>query len=186
VTTRAGSVGSRETDVHRSRSTGQSLVEFALVLPLFLVILIGMVDVGRSIWANNSVANAAREAARYAIVHGGTRSNPCPVGPPITTGPTSQQTIIPPASASCPYPSPSKEGIKEAARAYAIAAGFPVTVQVCYGSDCTGDTDITGATNARGTPVTVTVSGQVPMIVPRLVGITQINVDATSTMLVSH
>lgn len=184
MTTRVRSAESGETNAHQAHSTGQSLVEFALVFPLFLVILIGMVDVGRSIWANNSVANAAREAARYAIVHGGTKSNPCPVGPPVTTG--SNKTVIPAASTSCPYPSPSKEGIKEAARSYAIAAGFPVSVQVCYGSGCTGDTDITGATNARGTPVTVTVSGQVPMLVPKLVGINQIDVDATSTMLVSH
>jgi hypothetical protein len=168
----------------RDRTVGQSLVEFALVLPIFLAILIGMVDVGRAIWANNAVANAAREAARYAIVHGGTKSNPCPVGPPVTTG--TNKTVIPPASTSCPYPSPSKEGIRDAARAYAVAGGFPVTIQVCYGSNCSGDTDIAGATNARGTPVTVRVTSVVPMIVPKLVGINQINVDATSTMLVSH
>lgn len=167
-----------------SGDRGQAIVEFALVLPLFLLILIGMVDVGRAIWANNSVANAAREAARYAIVHGGTKSNPCPVGPPVTTG--SNKTVIPSASTSCPYPSPSKQGIKDAATAYAVAAGFPVSVQVCYGASCSGDTDISGATNARGTPVTVTVFGQVPMLVPKLVGVNQIDVDATSTMLVSH
>jgi len=46
-------------------------VEFALVVPIFMVILIGMVDLGRAIWANNSVANAARESARFASVHGG-------------------------------------------------------------------------------------------------------------------
>jgi Flp pilus assembly protein TadG len=58
---------------HRtSRQLGQSLVEFALVLPIFLAILIGMVDIGRAVWANNAVANAAREAARWAVVHGGT------------------------------------------------------------------------------------------------------------------
>jgi TadE-like protein len=167
-----------------ARGAGQSLVEFALVLPLFLTILIGMVDVGRAIWANNVIANAAREAARYAIVHGGTKTNACPVGPPVTTG--SNKTIIPAASTSCPYPSPSKEGIRDAARSFAIAAGFPVTIEVCYGLNCTGDTDISGATNARGTPVTVRVASQVPMIVPRLVGIDSLNVDATSSMLVSH
>ena len=167
-----------------ARGAGQSLVEFALVLPLFLTILIGMVDVGRAIWANNVVANAAREAARYAIVHGGTSTNPCPVGPPVTTG--SNKTVIPAASTSCPYPSPSKEGIRDAARNFAIAAGFPVTIEVCYGLNCSGDTDISGATNARGTPITVRVTSQVPMIVPKLVGINQLNIDATSSMLVSH
>lgn len=168
----------------RERTAGQSLVEFALVFPIFFAILVGMVDIGRAVWANNAVANAAREAARYAIVHGGTKSNPCPVGPPVTTG--SNKTDIPAASASCPYPSPSKEGIRDVARAFAVAGGFPVTIQVCYGAGCSGDTDAAGATNARGTQVTVHVTSEVPMILPKLVGIDQIDVDATSTMLVSH
>jgi TadE-like protein len=169
----------------RARGAGQSLVEFALVLPLFLAILIGMVDIGRAIWANNVIANAAREAARYAIVHGGTSTNECPAGPPVTTG--SNKTVIPTGpTTSCPYYSPSKEGIRDAARSFAIAAGFPVTIYVCYGLNCSGDTDINGATNARGTPVTVHVTSEVPMIVPKLVGINQLNVDATSSMLVSH
>ena len=166
------------------RELGQSLVEFALVLPIFLAILIGMVDIGRAVWANNAVANAAREATRYAVVHGGSKENPCPVGPPVTTG--QNQTVIPVASTSCPYPSPSKEGVREVARNFAIAGGTPMTIEVCYGIDCSGDTDAVGATNARGTPVTVRVTSQVPMIVPQLVGITQIPVSATSTMLVNH
>lgn len=168
----------------RERTAGQSLVEFALVFPIFFAILIGMVDVGRAVWANNAVANAAREAARYAIVHGGTKSNLCPAGPPVTTG--SNKTVIPPVSTTCPYPSPSKEGIRDVARGYAVAGGFPITIQVCYGTDCSGDTDASAATNARGTRVTVRVTSVVPMILPKLVGIDQINVDATSTMLVSH
>lgn len=163
---------------------GQSLVEFALVLPIFLAILVGMVDIGRAVWANNAVANAAREATRYAVVHGGSKENECPVGPPVTTG--ENQTVIPSASTSCPYPSPSKEGVREVARSFAIASGTPMTIEVCYGIDCSGDTDAAGATNARGTPVTVTVTSQVPMIVPQLVGITQIPVSASSTMLVNH
>ncbi|MGH2838571.1 MAG: hypothetical protein ACRDJY_09535, partial [Thermoleophilaceae bacterium] len=85
----------------------------------------------------------------------------------------------------------SREGIREVARAFAIAGGTPMTIEVCYGIDCSGDTDTLGAdglaaTNARGTPVTVRVTSQVPMIVPQLVGITQIPVSATSTMLVNH
>ena len=170
--------------LRRPRDIGQGLVEFALVLPIFLAILIGMVDIGRAVWANNAIANAAREGARYATVHGGSKENQCPVGPPVTTG--TNATVIPPASTSCPYPSPSKEGIREAARVFTIASGFPTTVYVCYGIDCSGDTDTLGATNARGTPVTVTITSEVPMILPKLVGINQINVSATSTMLVNH
>jgi Flp pilus assembly protein TadG len=54
--------------IHRGKSRGQSLVEFALVLLPLLMLLIGIIDVGRAIYGFNTVANASREAARYAIV----------------------------------------------------------------------------------------------------------------------
>jgi TadE-like protein len=57
----------------------QSLVEFALVLPVFLLIVTGLFDVGRAVWQENSLAYAAREGTRYAIVHG-SAGNPV-VGP---------------------------------------------------------------------------------------------------------
>jgi len=168
-------------DLRRGRSRGQGLVEFALVLPVFLAILIGMVDLGRAVWANNSVANAAREAARYASVHGGTKSNTCPVGPPI-----SGVTEIPTASVSCPNPSPSKQGVRDTATSYLVAGGTSVNVTVCYGSGCSGDTDISGATNARGTLVTVVVASDVPMILGSFLGVGTVRVSGTSTMLVNH
>lgn len=49
-------------------SRGQGLVEFALVLPVLLLIFMGILDFGRAIFAYNSLANAAREGARVAIV----------------------------------------------------------------------------------------------------------------------
>jgi Flp pilus assembly protein TadG len=50
------------------RERGQSLVEFALILPLFVLLLVGLFDVGRAVFAYNTVNNAAREAGRLAIV----------------------------------------------------------------------------------------------------------------------
>jgi hypothetical protein len=47
---------------------GQALVEFALILPILLVLLLGIVDFGRAVAAYNSVSNAARSAVRVAIV----------------------------------------------------------------------------------------------------------------------
>lgn len=47
---------------------GQSLVEFALILPVFILLLLGIVDLGRGVFAYNTVSNAAREGARLAIV----------------------------------------------------------------------------------------------------------------------
>jgi hypothetical protein len=173
------------------RQRGQGLTEFALVLPVFMTMLIGMVDVGRAIWANNAVANAAREAARYASIHGGSCEDlvdgtACSAATFCPVGPAGPNTAIPALSPACPFPSPSKQGVRDAAGGYLIAAGTKTNVAVCYGSGCAGDTDTLGATNLRGTPVTVTVTSEVPMIVGSFLGLGTINVSATSTMLVNH
>jgi Flp pilus assembly protein TadG len=47
---------------------GQALVEFALVFPIFLAMLFGLVDAGRYIYMNSVVSQAAREAARLVAV----------------------------------------------------------------------------------------------------------------------
>ena len=56
--------------MHGVRSnSGQSTVELAIMLPLLLLVLIGIVDVALSINAYVTVTNATREAANYAITH---------------------------------------------------------------------------------------------------------------------
>src|SRR4029077_3264030 len=51
------------------RGRGQALVEFALVIPIFLLLLIAIFDMGRAVFAYNTLTNAAREGARIAIVN---------------------------------------------------------------------------------------------------------------------
>lgn len=51
------------------KEDGQALVEFALVLPLLLLILCGIIDFGWMFYSQLSVQNACREGARYACVH---------------------------------------------------------------------------------------------------------------------
>lgn len=154
------------------------MVEFALVLPILVLLLAGFFDLGRVVLGNDALSHAAREAARYAVVHGGSPFNLCPVGPPAS------DTVIPVASTACPYPSPSKESIRIEAREQAAAAGSTVTVEVCYGENCVGDTDT--ATNKRGTPVTVTVHSTVNMVAGSILGFSSFEVSSTSTMLVNH
>ncbi|MGZ8705721.1 MAG: TadE/TadG family type IV pilus assembly protein [Aeromicrobium sp.] len=50
------------------RREGQSLVEFAVVLPVFLLILAGIIDFGLGLYSQMTVINAAREGARLGIV----------------------------------------------------------------------------------------------------------------------
>jgi Flp pilus assembly protein TadG len=54
--------------IRRRRFRGQSLVEFALILPIFLLILFGLVDMGRAVYANSTLSQASREAARLVSV----------------------------------------------------------------------------------------------------------------------
>jgi len=56
------------TFVTRRRSRGQALVEFALVLPIFLLILFALIDMGRYVYLNSTLSQAAREGARVAAV----------------------------------------------------------------------------------------------------------------------
>jgi len=48
------------------RSRGQALVEFALILPVTLLLLLGLIETGRAFVFGVSVQNGAREAARLA------------------------------------------------------------------------------------------------------------------------
>ena len=53
---------------HRGSRRGQTLVEFALILPIFILMLVGIFDFGRAVYAYNTISNASREAVRIGIV----------------------------------------------------------------------------------------------------------------------
>ncbi len=50
----------------RDGEAGQALFEFAVVLPVFLFIVFGLIDVGRLVYTNATISQAAREGARLA------------------------------------------------------------------------------------------------------------------------
>ena len=43
-------------------------MEFALILPIFVLVLVGIFDMGRAVYDFNVISNAARQAIRLAIV----------------------------------------------------------------------------------------------------------------------
>jgi Flp pilus assembly protein TadG len=47
----------------------QTLVEFALIFPIFIFLILGFFDIGRAIFNFASLSNSVREATRYAIVN---------------------------------------------------------------------------------------------------------------------
>ena len=73
-------IGMMRRDGSRERSRGQAMIEFTAIVPVLFVLVLGMVEAGRFIFYYELLNGAAREGARYAIVHG-SRSD-CPSGPP--------------------------------------------------------------------------------------------------------
>jgi Flp pilus assembly protein TadG len=60
------------TRARRRRSPGergQSLVEFAFVLPIIVLVIVAFIEIGRAVFAWNTIANAARQGARVAAVN---------------------------------------------------------------------------------------------------------------------
>ncbi len=51
-----------------SHFRGQAMAEFALVLPLFVLMLFGIIDLSRFVYSNNSLSEVARESARQGSV----------------------------------------------------------------------------------------------------------------------
>jgi Flp pilus assembly protein TadG len=97
------------------RRDGQALVEFALVLPIFLLIVFGVFDLGRGVYAYNTVANAAREGARVAAVNQIATSPDCNESKPVED------------------PSNAHWSVKACAAASAISLGVrPADVTVSY------------------------------------------------------
>src|SRR4029078_8187722 len=62
-----------------SRGRGQAMVDFALVAPIFFLMVFAIIAGGRFILYSQTLNNAVREGARYAIVHG--YNSFCPSGP---------------------------------------------------------------------------------------------------------
>jgi Flp pilus assembly protein TadG len=54
---------------------GTAMIEFAFVAPVLFMLTIGTIDVGRLVWSASMLHHMAREATRYASVHGAEANN---------------------------------------------------------------------------------------------------------------
>jgi hypothetical protein len=66
-----GAGGEGETARRQVTARGQALVEFTLVLGLFLLLILGLISVGQLLLANYAVNQAARAGAHQAAISGG-------------------------------------------------------------------------------------------------------------------
>jgi Flp pilus assembly protein TadG len=146
----------------RDRTRGQGLVEFALILPVFLVLLSAAIDLGRLAYARIAVENAAREGAFQAAETptSYTAGQPCPAIDPITGQPPSNLVIC--------------RTLLEAAGS--VISVSPSDVSVNCSPSCT---------EGLGNTVSVTVNGHFKLLTPFMAlffGGYTINFASTSTM----
>ena len=52
-----------------SGERGTSLVEFAIALMVFMTAMFAVIEFGRALWVHNALTDAARQGARYAVLH---------------------------------------------------------------------------------------------------------------------
>lgn len=81
----------------RQRQKSQALIEFALVSPVLLLLLFGIIDIGRAVFYYNTLNHAVREGARTAV----RASNQLPTNADVLTTVTSQM-LGTPVSEPCP------------------------------------------------------------------------------------
>lgn len=75
-----------------TRRSGTTVVEMAVVGPLALFLIVGIMDIGLAIFAYNDIAAAAREGGRYAQVHGARYA--ANAGPPPASGPAANDPYV--------------------------------------------------------------------------------------------
>jgi hypothetical protein len=156
----------------RRGSAGQAMAEFALVAPLFFLMLFAIVEGGRFIFYYELLNNATRDGARYAIVHG---SNADPSSGPPAPDTTSDD--------------PAGDNVIQATRqsALSLASGGALSAAPPAWWDCASTPpnpgDSSTGNNGRGQCVTVFVEYTYSTILPVLPPIT---ISVESTLVVNN
>lgn len=156
---------------------GQTMVEMALVLPLFLLILFGIIILGIGVFYQQQVTNAAREAARYAAIHSATAQ--CPTASTLDPRSGAAGAFVQREYVACDRPSESWPKMTAAGRLrlFGINASG-VLVRACWSgyrdnATATYDAPPPGTYQVAGAPYTYsttyaqcTIDGQDPTADP--------------------
>jgi len=160
---------------------GSSLVEFALVLTILFMLIFGIMDFSRAVYAYNFLSSAASAGARYAIVRGAactTWTTACPASASDVTNYV--QGIVPAgiqvtSTATCPA------SASTAAGALTVCASWPG--KAGNGSACS---QTGGKTNTPGCVVQVQVQYAFKFSLPFLPRTSTYSMTANSQMVIAQ
>jgi hypothetical protein len=142
------------------RTSGQAMTEFALIAPVFFLMLFAIIEFGWYVYQVQTLNEAAREGSRYAIVHGSTSL--CPSGP------------MPGGAANWCDPSGAK--VQAAVRSFAVGLNP---------SDLSFPTMAWNPNNGRGSVFDLVVQSTFHPLIP-LVPLPQITMQGASSLVVQH
>jgi Flp pilus assembly protein TadG len=104
----------------------QALIEFALISPVLLLLIFGIIDIGRAVFYYDTLSHAAREGARQAA----SASAPLPTDASVLAT-VVQQVVGAPVSAPCPQgPVTSDTPPANTAWLYVTEPNPPATVEI--------------------------------------------------------
>lgn len=132
------------------------MVEMAFAFPIFIVLLLGLVEGGRFVFYSEVLTHATRDGARYAIIHGQHADDGIPTGP---------------GSAD-----PTGNAVKQAVRDSATGIGDRLNILI-------PDPEYSPNNNRRGSTVTVNAQYTYTPIVPVFGSIT---VESEATLVINN
>jgi len=151
---------------------GSAIIEFALVLLIFLTMLLGIMGFGETLYVYHFVSSAAKSAARWAAVNGSTCGNDasCNGTGGMNNGPAAATDIANYVATMAP------PGVTSDSSRLTTTTTWPGTGTTCK-----------GATNSPGCPVEVQVSYTYNFLFPMMgVNFTSVTLASTSEMVVLH
>jgi Flp pilus assembly protein TadG len=146
---------------HPGQDKGQAFVELALVLPIFILLLVGAVEVGRLAYASIEVSNAARAGVAYAAQNHTTAKDSANIQLAATNDApdVSSLTATPSYSCNCES-SAGVMGASVACTAISTAAGScPSPSRIVLYVQITTTAPVNTVFHFPGIPSTVTLRG---------------------------
>jgi hypothetical protein len=139
---------------HRRRERSQTMTEFALVIPVLLLMIFGILDLGRLFYAYATISNAANEGARTAAHTSLPGQIAMPDNTEVLAAVRSRSAGVPLSFGACPNGPVTSSGVPDGAARVFITAPAGEAMNAPGGQP---------ASSAGGCSAVVPASGHVPL-----------------------
>jgi Tfp pilus assembly protein PilV len=172
------------------REEGASLVEVAISLSVYLMLLFGVIELSLTLYSYNFVSDAAREATRYAVIRGANSCVPNPAFPNCNLRPSTVTSSTNPSANpvldyidTLRYPGLNPNHLSAAVTWW--SAKQNASGNMSWANQCSADLDAKGnPCNTEGNAVRVVVTYNFPLTLPWMRA-SLVKVSSTSQMVIN-